>query len=338
MDSFAVPTEYSAFRVAVAGDRVTRGVETLPSNSLPEGDVTIRVEYSALNYKDALSATGNRGVTRTYPHTPGIDAAGTVLASSDPRIAVGTAVICTGYELGMNVAGGFGQLIRVPADWLVPLPAGFTTRSAMILGTAGITAALSVARLRSVSAGPDLGPFVVTGASGGVGSVATALLQRAGYAVVASTGKEHARDFLASLGAAKVIAREELSRPSDKQLQRAVYGGGVDSVGGRTLVNLINSTVPGGAVAACGLVSGVDLPANIFPFILRGVALLGVDSQHVQHAERLRLWEALAQAWLAGGFEPLAANVTEVGLGELDGMIDEILAGAVIGRVVVRID
>ncbi|HET8985805.1 MAG TPA: alcohol dehydrogenase catalytic domain-containing protein, partial [Trueperaceae bacterium] len=158
MNSSGVPTEYSAFRVAVAGDRVTRGVETLPSSSLPEGDVTIRVEYSALNYKDALSATGNRGVTRTYPHTPGIDAAGTVLASDDPRIAVGTTVICTGFELGMSVAGGFGQLIRVPADWLVPLPAGFTTRSAMILGTAGITAALSVDRLRSVSAGPDLGP------------------------------------------------------------------------------------------------------------------------------------------------------------------------------------
>jgi alcohol dehydrogenase len=338
MDSSAVPAEYTAFRVAFENDRVTRSVTTLRSDSLPDGDVTVRVEYSALNYKDALSATGNRGVTRTYPHTPGIDAAGTVLTSTDPRFAAGASVICTGYELGMSVAGGFGQLIRVPGDWLVPIPNGLTTRSAMVLGTAGITAALSVDRLRSVSAGPDLGPFVVTGASGGVGSVATALLHRAGYTVLASTGKERAHAFLMRLGAAKVIAREELSRPSDKQLQRAVYGGGIDSVGGRTLVNLINSTVPGGAVAACGLVSGVDLPANIFPFILRGVALLGVDSQHVQHADRLRLWGELSHAWLAGTFEPLAAAVTEVGLHELDDKVDEILAGAVMGRVVVRID
>ncbi len=338
MDSSVVPTEYSAFRVAVDGERVTRSVQTMASSSLPVGEVTIRVEYSALNYKDALSATGNRGVTRTYPHTPGIDAAGTVLTSTDPRFAAGAPVICTGFELGMSVAGGFAQLIRVPADWLVALPDGLTTRSAMILGTAGITAALSVERLHSVSAGPDLGPFAVTGASGGVGSIATALLHRAGYTVVASTGKVHAHDFLTRLGAAKVIAREELSRPSDKQLQRAVYGGAIDSVGGRTLVNLVNSTVPGGAVAACGLVSGVDLPANIYPFILRGVALLGGDSQHVELADRVRLWGELARAWVDGAFEPLSAHVTEVGLAGVDAMVGEILAGNVMGRVVVRID
>jgi len=338
MDSSAVPTEYSAFRVAVVGDRVERGVKTVPLSTLPDGAVTVRVEYSALNYKDALSASGNRGVTRDYPHTPGIDAAGTVLASSDPRYEPGAKVVCTGYELGMSVPGGFGQLIRVPGDWLVPLPSGLTTRSAMVLGTAGITAALAVDRLSSVSATPELGPFVVTGASGGVGSLATALLHSAGYTVVASTGKARAREFLGRLGAAKVIPREELSRPSDKQLLRAVYGGGIDSVGGTTLVNLINSTVPGGAVAACGLVSGVDLPANIYPFILRGVALLGVDSQHLQAVDRVRLWDTLAQSWAAGSFDPLTPAVTEVGLGELDGRVGEILAGAVMGRVVVRID
>lgn len=338
MNSSAVPTEYSAFRVAVAGDRVERSVATLPLSTLPDGDVTVRVEYSALNYKDALSATGNRGVTRSYPHTPGIDAAGTVLGSSDPRHQVGDKVICTGFELGMSVPGGFAQLIRVQGDWLVPLPVGLTTRSAMILGTAGITAALAVDRLSSVAAGPELGPFVVTGASGGVGSFATILLQRAGYTVVASTGKERAHEFLTRLGATKVISRDELGRPSDKQLHRAVYGGGIDSVGGRTLVNLINSTVPGGAVAACGLVSGVDLPANIFPFILRGVALLGVDSQHVQPVDRVRLWDALARSWAAGAFDPLAPDVTEVGLHELDSQVAEILAGAVMGRVIVRID
>lgn len=338
MDPSVVPTVYSAFRVAVNDDHVERAVQTVPLSTLPDGDVTVRVEYSSLNYKDALSASGNRGVTRNYPHTPGIDAAGTVLASSDPRFEAGARVICTGFELGMSVPGGLSQLIRVPGDWLVPLPAGLTTRSAMVLGTAGITAALSVERLASVSAGPLLGPFVVTGASGGVGSLATILLHRAGYTVVASTGKLHAHEFLAGLGASRIIQREELSRPSDKQLQRAVYGGGIDSVGGRTLVNLINSTVPGGAVAACGLVSGVDLPANIFPFILRGVALLGVDSQHVEPTDRVRLWNALATAWSEGAFEPLSPGVTEIRLNELDDMITQMTAGAVMGRVVVRID
>ena len=338
MDTAAVPTEYTAFRVAVTEEKVERSVETVPLGTLPEGDVTVRVEYSSLNYKDALSANGNRGVTRNYPHTPGIDAAGKVLASSDPRFAVGDQVICTGFDLGMSVGGGFAQLIRVPGEWLVPLPSGLSTRSAMILGTAGLTAALSLDRLASVAAGPELGPFVVTGASGGVGSLATVLLRRAGYTVVASTGKDRAHSFLTDLGAARIISREELSRPSDRQLQRAVYGGGIDSVGGRTLVNLINSTVPGGAVAACGLVSGVDLPANIFPFILRGVALLGIDSQHVKPADRLRLWDSLARAWTAGAFAALAAAVTEVGLDDLDAMIGEMLAGAVMGRVVVGID
>lgn len=331
-----VPAEFKAFRVALDGDGVRRGVETLPTSSLPAGDVTVRVEYSSLNYKDALSASGNRGVSRNYPHTPGIDAAGTVIASQDPRHAVGDAVICTGFDLGMNTPGGFGQLIRVPGDWLVPLPAGLTSRSAMIIGTAGLTAALGLARLRSVAAGPQLGPFVVTGASGGVGSLATLLLHRAGYTVVASTGKERAHSFLGDLGASKIVAREELSRPSDKQLQRGAYGGGIDTVGGRTLVNLINSTVKGGAVAACGLVSGVDLPANIYPFILRGVALLGVDSQDAPLPDRERIWRSLADEWQAGGFEPLLVGVTEVELDDLEPQVEAILAGEVLGRVIVR--
>lgn len=325
-------------RVALEGSGVVRRVETRPSASLPAGDVTVRVRYSALNYKDALSASGNRGVTRDFPHTPGIDAAGTVLTSGDTRFAEGDEVVCTGFDLGMNTPGGFGQLIRVPGDWLVPLPSGLTARDAMVVGTAGITAALALARLRSVAAGPELGPFVVTGASGGVGSFATALLATAGYTVIASTGKPRAHAFLADLGADTVIAREELSRPAGKQLQRAVYGGGIDTVGGTTLVNVINGTVPGGAVAACGLVGGVELPANVFPFILRGVALLGVDSQHVAMPLRLRLWQELASAWAAGTFEALAAAAGEVSLSELAAKIDAILAGEVIGRVVVRID
>lgn len=333
-----LPHEFTAFRVDVAGSEVRRGVQLLPVDSLPAGDVTVRVEYSSLNYKDALSASGNRGVSKNYPHTPGIDAAGSVIASDDPRFTVGSQVICTGFDLGMNTAGGFAQLVRVRGDWLVPLPDGLSTRAAMVIGTAGLTAALAIDRLRSVSAGPGLGPFVVTGASGGVGSLATLLMQRAGYTVVASTGKERAHAFLTDLGAARVIDRQELSRPSEKQLQRAAYGGGVDSVGGRTLVNLINSTVQGGAVAACGLVSGVDLPANIYPFILRGVALLGVDSQGAALTDRERIWRSLAAMWSAGEFNAFLPGVTEVGLDELDAAIGEILTGSVLGRVVVRID
>lgn len=333
-----VPSEFTAFRVHVDESGIRRGVEVLPFDTLPDGDVTVRVEYSSLNYKDALSASGNRGVSRHYPHTPGIDAAGTVLASADPRFAVGSPVICTGFDLGMNTPGGFGRLIRVPGDWLVPLPDGLSPRSAMIIGTAGLTAALALDRLRSVAADPGLGPFVVTGASGGVGSLATLLLHRAGYTVVASTGKEHARGFLTDLGASRVIDREELSRPSERQLQKAAYGGGVDSVGGRTLVNLINSTVQGGAVAACGLVSGVDLPANIYPFILRGVALLGVDSQGASLPDRVRIWGSLATMWKAGEFDALLPGVTEIGLHDLDAKVDEILGGSVLGRVIVRSD
>lgn len=333
-----MPAGFEAFRVEETGTGFARSVVTLPYTSLPEHDVTVRVEFSSLNYKDALSASGNRGVTRSYPHTPGIDAAGTVLASGDPRFSEGQAVVCTGFDLGMNTPGGFGQLIRVPGDWLVPLPAGLTTRDAMVIGTAGFTAALALERLRSVAAGPELGPFVVTGATGGVGCFATLLLARAGYTVIASTGKRQAHAFLTRLGAASVIDREELSRPTEKQLLRASYGGGIDSVGGRTLVNLINSTVPSGAIAACGLVSGVDLPANVYPFILRGVALLGVDSQHVASEDRPHLWRSLAAAWSQGAMEPLLEHVVEVGLGELDGRIEAILAGGITGRVVVRND
>ncbi len=309
----------------------------MPFDALPDHDVTVRVRYSALNYKDALSASGNRGVTKTFPHTPGIDAAGEVVASRDPRFTPGQEVLCTGNDLGMNTPGGFGEYIRVPGEWLVPLPTGMDAREAMALGTAAFTAAIALERLASVRAGPELGPFVVTGASGGVGTMAVALLARAGYEVVASSGKPEAEELLRALGAARRIGREELAEAADRPMLRTTYGGGIDTVGGSTLANLVKSTAVGGAVAACGLVGGADVALTVFPFILRGVALLGVDTEHTPRQQRLDTWERLAGPWRLRDQLALPGMVREVTLEELEGPIEEILAGRVMGRVVVRV-
>jgi len=332
-----LPESYRALRVELAGSRAIRTVVSLPSSELPDHDVTVRVSHSSLNYKDALSASGNRGVSKSYPHTPGIDAAGVVITSRDPRFSTGTRVLVTGYDLGMNTPGGLAELIRVPGDWLLELPAGLDARSAMALGTAGFTAALALRRLQAVGAGPELGPFVVTGASGGVGCLAVALLARAGYEVVASTGKAHAAERLLALGAARCLARQELAGDdSARPLAPAVYGGGIDTIGAATLAGLVKRTVIGGAVAACGLVGGSELALSVFPFVLRGVSLLGVDSQHTAMAERREVWRLLAGDWR---LDPLGVPglVNEVGLEELEGPIRQILAGDSIGRVLVRL-
>ncbi len=317
-----------------------RAVERRDLASLPDHDVTVRVECSSLNYKDALSASGNRGVTKEYPHTPGIDAAGIVVASRDPRWAVGDPVLCTGYDLGMNTPGGFGEYVRVPGEWLVPLPSGTDSRWAMAVGTAGLTAAIGLERLLAAGVTPDLGPLVVTGASGGVGSLGVAVLARAGFEVVASTGKPGSRELLARLGAQRLIPREVLAEETPegarRPLLKAEYGGGLDTVGGSTLAKLIRSTAVGGAVAACGLVGGAGLELSVHPFILRGVALLGIDSQHVAPERRIELWSRLAREWLPPEVIDTPGLVTEVGLGELGPQIEAILAGAVTGRVVVR--
>ncbi len=327
---------FEAFRVHLDGDRVGRGVETVTADVLPPNDVLVAVAYSSVNYKDALSASGNRGVTRAYPHTPGIDAAGTVVSSRDQRFAPGDEVICTGFDLGMNTPGGYAAYVRVPADWLVRRPSGLSARDAMAIGTAGLTAALALDRLADARVTPDLGPLVVTGASGGVGSLAVWLAARAGYEVVASTGTPDAGEMLKSLGAARVIAREELQEPTQRPLLSAEFAGGIDTVGGTTLANLIKRTAVGGAVAACGLVGGSELPTTLFPFILRGVALMGVDSQHAPLDARLRAWEGLAAATAA---EPgkLGALTTEVALHDVGSALEDVLAGGTVGRLVVRI-
>lgn len=301
---------------------------------LPAGELLIKVNYSSLNYKDALSATGRPGVTKNYPHTPGIDAAGVVVEDASGRFKAGDEVIVTGYDLGMNTAGGFGQYIRVPAAWGVPLPAGLSLRESMILGTAGFTAGLSVLRLAAAGVTPESGEVLVTGATGGVGSIAVAILAQAGYTVAAATGKASAADYLQGLGASTVIDRQAVVEGAERPLLKERWAGAVDVVGGSTLAAVLKSTRYGGVVTCCGLVGAPDLPVNVFPFILRGVSLLGIDSVQCPGGPRLEVWQKLAGPWKPARLD---ATATEVTLQELEQPIAAILAGEVRGRTLVNL-
>ena len=323
-------TAFRAFRVEKTGERkFTRRVVERDTADLPAGDLLIDVEYSSLNYKDALSAIGNPGVTRRYPHTPGVDAAGTVVESSSNQFAPGDAAIVIGFDLGMNTPGGFGQRIRVPAGWAVPMPDGLDTRSAMILGTAGFTAALAVGRLEAAGMQPDGGPVLVTGATGGVGSVAVALLASLGYEVHAATGKLSSFQYLIDLGARDVIWRQELMKGSKRALLKARWGGVVDTVGGPILFNAVKALRYGASLAACGLVASPDIPATVFPFILRGVNLLGIDSVELPVMHKAEVWRKLAGPWKLDRLETVAFPLT---LDNLSVAIDRILAGETVGR------
>ena len=312
----------------------TREVTERRISDLPEGEVLVRVRYSSLNFKDGLSCIGNPGVTRNYPHTPGVDASGEVTESSDSRFKEGDSVIVTGYDLGMNTSGGFGEYIRVPADWVVPLPEGMTFKEASIYGVAGFTAALSVDSLQKYGVNPEQGEIVVTGSTGGVGSVSVALLSLLGYTVVASTGKKEESEFLLRLGASEIISREEVNDESKKPLLRERWAGAVDTVGGTTLAALLKAAKRGGAVAATGLVASSELSTTVFPFILRGVSLLGIDSGFTPTKLRLEIWNKLAGIWKIPQLEQLTIDCT---LEELDPEIDKILAGGQRGRVVVNL-
>lgn len=298
-------------------------------DDLPPGDLLIRVHYSSLNYKDALSASGARGVTRKYPHTPGIDAAGIVVESAVADFQPGDEVIVIGYDLGMNTPGGFGGYIRVPAQWAVLRPAGLTLRESMALGTAGFTAAQCVAALQQHGVGA--GEVLVTGATGGVGSIAVALLSKLGMTVVAATGKSEEAGYLHDLGAHTVITRAEVEDASGKPLLRERWAGVVDTVGGNILATALRATRYGGAVAACGNVASPVLELTVYPFILRGVKLLGIDSVNVPITERRALWERLAGEWKLDVLDRLAREVT---LPDLNAEIDAILLGQQRGRVV----
>jgi acrylyl-CoA reductase (NADPH) len=297
--------------------------------ALPAGDVLIDVRYSSLNYKDGLSATGNPGVTRNFPHTPGIDAVGTVIDSRSASFGAGDDVIVIGFDLGMNTPGGFGQRIRVPAEWVVKRPAGLSALDSMILGTAGFTAALAIDKLEGAGMRPKQGPVLVTGATGGVGSVAVLLLAKLGYEVAAVTGKANQHGFLKSLGATEILSREALAEGTGKPLLKERWAGVVDTVGGDLLFNGVKSLRYGCSLAACGLVASPQFAATVLPFILRHVNLLGVDSVQLPLAEKARIWGKLAEPWK---LERLAELKVDFSLATISGGIDRILAGDMVGR------
>jgi len=305
------------------------------ADELPEGDLLIKVSYSSLNYKDAMSASGMPGVTRNYPHTPGIDAVGEIDSSSSTNFKEGDKVIVTGYDLGMNTAGGFGQYIKVPAEWATPLPNGLSESESMSLGTAGLTAGLSVHALEAYRGNSFEGTkSIVTGATGGVGSIALMLLSKLNSEVTAITGKKEQVDFLSGLGASEVILREDLQEVARKPIGKSLWDLGVDVVSGDVLTMLLTSLTPGGAVACSGLVGGPSFESSIFPFILRGNALLGIDSVEIPLEQKSKIWEKFSSDWKLD----LTELTKEVSLDDLENEIEKILQGNQVGRILVNLN
>ena len=325
---------FKAFIVEKQGNKFIRSVKTKSINDLPSGDLLIKVQYSSLNYKDALSAIGNKGVTKNYPHTPGIDAVGIIIQSNTPKFSKGETVIVTSYNLGMDTDGGFGQYIRVPTEWAVKLPEGMSTKEAMIIGTAGLTAGISVLRLTELLK-PEHGKIAVSGATGGVGSLSVAILSKLGYKVSAISGKEQEYDFLKNLGASEIILRKEFEKEDARPMLKGQFAGGIDTVGGTILDNMIKYTQINGAVACCGNVASPKLNLTVFPFILRGVSLIGIGSQDYPMPYREIVWNKLAKEWKP---DKLMDIYTEISLNELSDKIDLILDGKLKGRTLVNLD
>jgi acrylyl-CoA reductase (NADPH) len=315
---------------------VSQAVREIGEDRLPaEGDVTVAVEYSTLNYKDALCLAGAGGLVRSFPHVPGIDFAGTVEASGDGRYAPGDKVLLTGWRVGEAWWGGYAQKARVKADWLVPLPERLTTKQAMAVGTAGFTAMLAVMALEDHGLTPDRGEVLVTGAAGGVGSVATAILAKLGYQVAGVTGRPETADYLKGLGASRIVPREELNETTKRPLESENWAGCVDAVGGAMLARVLGQMKYGGSVAAVGLAGGAQLPATVIPFLLRGINLLGIDSVMRPYDDRVRAWNRIVSDL---PMDKLEAMIQPATLGDLPGLGTAILAGQVKGRVVVDVN
>jgi putative YhdH/YhfP family quinone oxidoreductase len=315
-------------------NQVTGKLQSIEAEPLADGEVRIRVEYSSLNYKDALAAQGHRGVVKSLPHVPGIDAAGTVAESKSTAFKEGDQVIATSYELGAGRAGGWAEYVDAPAEWVIAKPAGLSLRESMILGTAGLTAAMCTEELQRNEVHTDDGEIVVTGASGGVGSLAVKLLAHLGYRVVAISGKQEKYPWLKELGAAEILPREAVQAGSDRPMLKSRWAGAIDTVGGETLTTIIRSLQEGGCVAACGLVGGDQLPLTVHPFILRGAVLAGVSTANCPRERREVVWEKLAGDWKLTDLEGFAH---EVKLAEIATSIESILAGKVFGRTLVKI-
>ena len=325
---------FRAFVVNKSDNAFTLGVEQWEDDQLPAGDVTVAVEWSDLNYKDGLACTPNGRVVSSYPMVPGIDFAGTVIESSDARFSSGDAVVATGYELGTGHAGGYAERVRVPANWLVPAPDGLSSEEAMVLGTAGLTAAMSIDLIERAGIAPDTGPVLVTGATGGVGSTSVAMLAARGYTITASTGKAEAHDFLRELGASEILDRAELAEESRRPLESERWAAAVDPVGGTTTASILRQTKYGGAVALSGLTGGVPVATNVMPFILRGVSLLGVESVYYPQERRPALWQRMADD--LGGGKLLDLVEERVVLEAVPDAAAKILAGGVRGRILVQ--
>ncbi|MGG1684826.1 NADPH:quinone oxidoreductase family protein [Pseudalkalibacillus sp. NRS-1564] len=325
--------QFKALVVDKVDENTEVSIKNLTKDDLPEGDVLVKVHYSSVNYKDGLATHPKGNIVKKYPHIPGIDLAGVVAESDHPDWKEGDRVIVTSYELGVSHYGGFSEYARVKSDWIVPLPEGLSFKEAMVYGTAGFTAALSVYQLEQAGVTPEKGPVLVTGATGGVGSMAVAILAKKGYEVAASTGKESEYDYLKQLGATHTIGREEVAPEGFKPIGKQKWAGAVDPVGGETLAAVLSNTMYGGAVAVSGLTAGAKVPTTVFPFILRGVNLLGIDSVYCPMEKRKEIWKKAADEYKPS--EHLEAIQNEVTLDELPDVLSSILNGKVRGRTIV---
>lgn len=330
-----MPAIFKAFVVDKNQEGFTAGFRDLTVADLPPGEILIKVAYSSVNYKDGLASIPEGKIVRSYPFVPGIDLSGTVVESSDARFKAGEEVIVTSYELGVSHYGGFSEYARVRADWVVPLPAGMTLKEAMALGTAGFTAALAIHKLEHNGLKPQSGPVLITGATGGLGSIAISILKNRAYTVAASTGKESEHAYLKALGADEILTREETTAESNRPLEKERWAASVDAVGGATMAYLLRTTRNSGSVASCGNTGGPNFNTTVFPFILRGINLLGIDSQNCPMELRRQLWEHLASDYKPDGLLDLIGH--EAPLAELPQALSTILKGGSRGRTIIQV-